>query len=170
MQVSIRGSYIVDKIEFRSNNILFYHDEVSQAFLPREFRDSPGFDASNPEKPISIFCYPSSDGVQIQVRPPNHIHLVESRSFEVEIRTGWNNISIGALYIRSCTAGLRIRLADVKIIDGDAEIHDKPQPGAIKLSGLDAESFVKLKVPYSLENDTNSLNFKMELAYTTDNG
>jgi hypothetical protein len=160
----------VDKIEVRSNNLLFRHDDISQALLPREFRDAPGFDPSNLEQALSVVCYPCCEGLQVQVRPPSYIHLAESRSFEVEIRSGWNNISEGQLNIRSGTAGLRIKLADAKIVNGTGDIREATQPGTIEFLRIDAGSFATIKVPYSLENDPTSLNFKLELTYSTETG
>jgi hypothetical protein len=169
-QVSVRGKYLVEKIEILSQNIHFSQDEISQALLPREFRDVAGFDTSNLDKPLIVFCYPCSNGVQVQVRPPSRIYLAESRSFEIEIQSGWNNIYRAVLNIRSGTAGLRIKLADAKIIDGKAEIQGVPQPGTIEFSDLEASTVAKFKIPYGLENDSSSLNFRLELTYSTDKG
>lgn len=137
--------------------------------LLQEFRDAPAFDATKLEKPLSVFCYAGSNGLQLHVRPPSHIRLAQSRFFEIEIRTGWNSISLGELNIRSGTAGLRIKLADAEFLDGNSEIESNPQPSTIRFSGLEAQSYTTLKIPYTLEDDASSLIFKLDLKYTSDN-
>jgi hypothetical protein len=77
---------------------------------------------------------------------------------------------LGELSIRSGTAGLRIKLVDAEFLNGNSEVASSSQPSTIQFSSLEADSCTRLKIPYTLEDEANSLNFRLDLQYTTDNG
>lgn len=168
-QISVSGWYFVEKIEFRTENIIFVHDSISRIPLALGLRDSAGSDSSL-GKHQQVFCYPAARGLEAKMLPPSRINLAEPRSMELELGSGWNEISKGLLRIRSATAGLRVRVAEAKVVYGDFDIRGNPEPGTIEFANMDSDSSVRIKIPYSIENDPSSIAARLEVMYETKQG
>jgi trafficking protein particle complex subunit 10 len=98
------------------------------------------------------------------------LHLDRNRFLEVELSSGWNNVSSGELHIRAATAGLRLQTSDVKVVNSQLEIFKRSEAGVIRFGALKPESKVKILVPFNLENDVNDISLKLEISYTTERG
>lgn len=91
---------------------------------------------------------------------PRHISLNETRSIEVAIFSGWNDITKAELRIRSASAGLRLQTAEAYICGGDLPITAWPRPGSLEVGGLPPETVARLRIPYALERDLPELSVR----------
>ena len=76
----------------------------------------------------------------------------------------------GELYIRPATAGLRLQTSEAKVAEGSLDISKKSHAGAIRFNSMKTNSVIKLRVPFSLEQEVNDLSLKLEVLYTTEKG
>ncbi|QSS60330.1 TMEM1 family protein [Histoplasma capsulatum] len=165
--VSVHGKYMVDCIEVRIRNITF----VQQYGLPSSFPaglQQPNADDSDDEaeRPF-VFCYPPARGLQAEVSPPYRINLSELRTIEIGLKSGWNDILKGALRVKPATAGLRLHIAEVSIVDGDLKLAGNAESGQIDFTSFGPNSSARLSIPYTIEDDQTTLSARLEVVYET---
>jgi hypothetical protein len=168
--MSVYGKYTVDHLEVRASNVFFVHGNALQPSLPPGFREEVSAESTDYERLPTIFCYPTAKGLEAKISPPHHIDLGELRSIEVDLKSGWNNVLRGVLRVRPATAGLRLRIADASIVSGAIEIRDSADSGNIEFANFEADSFVRFRIPYSVEADHNTLLARLEVSYETASG
>ncbi|KAF9882827.1 hypothetical protein FE257_005100, partial [Aspergillus nanangensis] len=164
---TLQGKYFVDRIEVRSGSLLFTYGGGPNSALPLGFRES--VDASEDTRPY-IYCYPPPDGLQAKVVPPRLINLEEMRTLELELRSGWNDIKTGSIRVRPATAGLRLRIAEVEMVEGEIKITAHGESGNIEFSGLGPHSFVRFRIPYTMDEHHPTLSARAEVTYETSSG
>ncbi|EED21634.1 TMEM1 family protein, putative [Talaromyces stipitatus ATCC 10500] len=165
---TLQGKLFVDRIEIRVQNLVFTHTgHVSLSALPPGFRDSEPAEA---ETRPSIWCYPPVNGLEARLVAPRSINLEELRTLEVELDSGRNNISKGLLRIRPATAGLRLRTSEIAVISGDIEMTPNTDSGSIEFINLEQETLIRIRVPYTVDENHTTLSARLEVAYETDAG
>lgn len=98
------------------------------------------------------------------------MHLDRNRFLEIELLSGWNEVSSGELHIRAATAGLRVQTSEAKVVDGSVELSKKLEAGVVRFGALKSASSVKLRMPFNLEHEVNDISLKLEVSYKTDKG
>ena len=98
------------------------------------------------------------------------MHLARNRALEIELSSGWNNVTSGALHLRAATAGLRLQTSEASVIDGSIEISDKSEAGLIHFGVMKPNSTSRLRLPFSVEHEANDISLKLEVSYTTKYG
>lgn len=89
---------------------------------------------------------------------------------EVEIDSGRNNISSGVVRVRPATAGLRLRISEASVVDGDITMTPNPESGSLEFTKFSSESSVRLRIPYSVDEEHTMLSTRLEVVYETDSG
>ena len=118
-----------------------------------------------------IHCYAAPDGLQAKVVPPHLISLGDMRTLEVELDSGRNDIKKGTIHVRPATAGLRLRVAEAEVVEGKINVNaDNDAAGKIEFIDLGPHSFVRFRIPYTVEENHNILSARLEVAYRTDGG
>ncbi|KAI9699259.1 MAG: hypothetical protein M1836_002869 [Candelina mexicana] len=169
---TVSGSFIVDKILLEAHNLVFIHETLSRAgdTTPATFPGSFSATAVTIAKGSRVTCYPRPNALNAKLTLSRVINLEHVRSIEVEVSTGWNNVSNGEIRIRSGSAGLRLRTGESQPVKDSVTIRDKSRVGVIAFGELSAGSIAKFKIPYGLEHDSSELSVKLEVAYTTKTG
>ncbi|CAG7916506.1 unnamed protein product [Penicillium olsonii] len=165
---TLQGKYFVDRIEMRAGNLVFNFNSGQDSSLPVGFRETE--DSEEVDARPYIYCYPPADGLQAKIVSPHLIDLQAMRTLELEIDSGRNNIKSGTVRVRPATAGLRLRLAETKVVDGNLEIDANHESGVIEFTQLAARSFVRLRIPYTVEEAFATLSARAEIGYETENG
>ncbi len=143
-----------------ANKIVFSHDALTDAtgqnrgITSWDPRSRVGVTAT---KGSLIHFYPRPSALAARLELPRHISLDESRSFEVILSSGWNDISKAEFRIRAASAGLRLQTANAQIREGESKITSRPRPGTLELGNMSAESVVRLRIPFALEKDLPEL-------------
>ena len=117
-----------------------------------------------------LLLYRHPDTFDVKLFPSRYLHLDRSRFLEIELSSGWNDVSSGELHVRAATAGLRLQTSDVKVVDNELQVSKRSEAGIMRFGALQPESKVKILVPFNLENDVNDISLKLEISYTTDKG
>ena len=117
-----------------------------------------------------LLLYQRPDAFDVKLFASRYLHLDRNRFLEIELFSGWNDVSSGELHVRAATAGLRLQTSDVKVIDNELQLSKRSEAGVIRFGTFQPESKVKILVPFNLENDVNDVSLKLEISYTTDKG
>jgi hypothetical protein len=164
----LQGKYFVDRIEMRTGNIIFTMGGGSNSSVfPPGFRDT---DEPEEENRPYIWCYPPVDGLEARISFPHYINLEETRTLEVELESGRNAVSKGVLRVRPATAGLRLRLAEITIVDGKIDMTTNAESGKIEFVDFGPGSSVRFRLPYTIDENHTTLSAKLDVAYETDKG
>ncbi|KAI5294744.1 hypothetical protein KEM52_003302 [Ascosphaera acerosa] len=158
--VSMNCECLVERLEVRVENILFVKD-----FAPTTQAES------NPpnQNPVVVALFSSASGLDARITAPRLINLSRLRTVDVQITAGQNDVQTGLLRVKPATAGLRLRVADASLTDGDVQL-DVSTTGQIELKGLAAGAIARVSIPYTMELNQQSLSIKLELSYETKSG
>jgi hypothetical protein len=92
------------------------------------------------------------------------------RTLELELDSGRNDIKNGTIRVRPATAGLRLRLTETEVVDGKLEVDANSESGIIEFTQLAAHSFVRLRIPYTVDEAFTTLSARVEIGYETEQG
>ncbi|KAE8353410.1 trafficking protein particle complex subunit 10 [Aspergillus coremiiformis] len=165
--MTLQGKYYVDRVEMRAGSILFTSGGGKHSALPLGFREV--VDAEEDSRPY-IYCYPPPEGLQARIVSPHLVNLEEMRTLELELNSGWNDITTATVRVRPATAGLRLRIAEAEVVEGDIKIKANNDTGHIEFSQLGLNSFVRFRIPYTVEEHHPMLSARAEVTYETANG
>lgn len=152
----------------RAVNLVFNFVGGQDPSLPVGFRETE--DSVETNAVPYIYCYPPAEGLQAKIVSPHLINLQAMRTLELELYSGRNDVKSGTIRVRPATAGLRLRLAETEVVDGKLEIDANHETGIIEFSQLAPRSFVRLRVPYTMEEALSTLSARVEIGYETDQG
>jgi hypothetical protein len=152
----------------KSGNIIFSFNSGNNSALPVGFRETDEDEATD-RRPY-IYCYPPAEGLQAKVVSPHLINLEAMRTLELELNSGRNDIKAGIIRVRPATAGLRLRISEVEVVDGEIDVTPNIDAGTIEFTQLPAQTFIRLRIPYTVEETFTNLSARAEVSYETDNG
>ncbi|CAG8896238.1 unnamed protein product [Penicillium nalgiovense] len=165
---TLQGKYFIDRLEMRAGNLVFNFNGGHDTALPVGFRETE--DSEEPDNQPYIYCYPPAEALQAKIVAPHLINLQAMRTLELELDSGRNDIKSGTIRVRPATAGLRLRLAETEVVDGKLEVDANHESGIIEFAQLPARSFVRLRIPYTVEEAFSTLSARAEVGYETEKG
>ncbi|OGM46833.1 TMEM1 family protein [Aspergillus bombycis] len=165
--MTLQGKYYIDRVELRARSILFTYGGGKHSVLPLGFREA--VDAEEDSRPY-IYCFPPPKGLQAKIVSPHLVNLQEMRTLELELDSGWNDIKSATLRVRPATAGLRLRIAEAEVVEGDIKIIANSETGHIEFAQLGPNSFIRLRIPYTMEEHHPMLSARAEVGYETIHG
>ena len=168
--VTIRGWYEKGHLEMEFGKILFEFDFRG----PAPSRQSSLRDAIQTQMGTGkrILIYPARGALQAKARISPHINLALPRSINIELHSGSNQIQSCSIRLRPTTAGLRLRLTESTLHDGD-ELKDFDYGGEneaydLVFSRFPPQSSLQLHIPYTLDlAKIGVVTARMEIQYTT---
>jgi hypothetical protein len=98
------------------------------------------------------------------------MHLDRNRSLEIELSSGWNDVTSGELHVRAATAGLRLQTSDARVVNGSLEISNQSGAGVVRFGAMASDTSAKLRMPFNLEHEVNDVSIKLEISYITEKG
>ncbi|CAN8099719.1 unnamed protein product [Discula destructiva] len=156
------GTYEVDRIQLHSGELKLNFER--QAFQPVDRH------AVNLRHPYVVLAQ-RADTLELKVEPATIVQLDRDNAMDLELSTGWNTVSRCDVRVRSATGGLRLLTAEAHIVgDGDQPQFHAIEAGLFGFSNLASGSAVRLRVPFTTEQDVASVSVKIEVKYTTENG
>lgn len=169
--ITIPGSYLVERIVLTANNLTFLHELVAKSTqsVPVAFTSNSGTTVSTAKK-LRLSFFPAPRNLMVRLEVPNQIHLEHPKATEIVLDAGENDVLKGELRLRSATAGLRLMTAELQILDGQGVVKTSEKPGVVTLNNFKTGQIVRLRVPYTSENELTELSVKVEVDYTTENG
>lgn len=161
-QVIVPGTYTVSHVSLHTNNIALYYEHGTTISLAGQndlIFISP-----------KLLLYHRAEAFDVKLFASRYLHLDRNRSLELELSSGWNDVTSGELHIRAATAGLRLQTSEAKVISGTLELSKKVEVGVIRFGAMSAAATVKLSVPYTLEHESSEISLRLEISYTTEKG
>lgn len=156
------GTYEVDRIQLQSGPLKLHLER--QAFQPIERN------VANLKNPF-VVLYQRADTLDLQAESSSVVQLDENNAMDLELTTGWNEVETCDVRVRSATGGLRLLTAESQMIgDGEQPQPKTPEVGLFSFSDLKSGSSLKIRVPFTTEQDIASVSVKVEVKYTTAKG
>ncbi|KUI57769.1 Trafficking protein particle complex subunit 10 [Cytospora mali] len=156
------GMWEVDRVQLNSGPLRLSFER--KAFQPFDHK------AVNLRNPF-VVLYQRAETLDLQVEPATVVQLDQNFAMDLELTTGWNEVQTCEIRIRSATGGLRLLTAEAKILDGEQQQKPTaPEPGLFSFSSMAAGSSVKIRIPFTTEQDVPSVSAKVEIKFTTDKG
>ncbi|TVY81832.1 Trafficking protein particle complex subunit [Lachnellula suecica] len=158
----VPGTYTVSHVSLHTSNITLHYEHGSAVPTPGQsevFFRCP-----------KLLIYHRAEAFDVKLFASRYMHLDRNRSLELELFTGWNEVTSGELHVRAATAGLRLQTSEARVISGTLELSKKLEAGVVRFGSLAAGTTAKISVPYNLEHDSSEISLKLELSYTTENG
>lgn len=169
-QANVYGVYSVTKILLRCQKINFVHDMHPQQDKLKPSSVQGTIDSEEIQSSSQIYCYSRASALEAKLSLSKLIYLEQSRSVEIAMCSGWNNVIEGELRIRAASAGLRLRIAETMPVDDRVVVHENSQTGCIEFHDLPPRTSATLRIPYTSEGDLNELSLKIEISYKTEKG
>ncbi|RFU26327.1 hypothetical protein B7463_g10018, partial [Scytalidium lignicola] len=157
----IPGTYVASHVILQSGNIVMQY--VHDINLPPSKEDSFF-------KCPKLLLYHRAEAFGIRLFPSRTMYLNKTRSLEMELSSGWNDITKGELHLRAGTAGLRLHTGETEVIGGDFQISKKADAGVINFGPFALDSTATLRIPFSLEHEVNDITLKIEVSYSAEKG
>ncbi|KAJ8122519.1 hypothetical protein O1611_g9818 [Lasiodiplodia mahajangana] len=157
----IPGSYEVDKIDLRAGK-LYLHFERQYGY--------PSDKASTLLKSPQVFIYQRVDTLDVRLYTSKHLQLDRNNNVDIELDTGWNNLKRAEIRVKAATGGLRLLSTEAKCVDAPFELSQPPEGGVFSLGSIPANTTMRIRFPYTLEQDTPSISLRIEVSYETEHG
>jgi len=158
--VMMAGAYEVDQIRFSCGNVLLHHERET---------GKPVETTSDVVKNHKITLYPRASSLDARLLPTKEVRLDKNSSLDLEISSGWNDISACEVKIRSATGGLRLLMSEATVI-GPLQPSKRTDSGAFTFGAIPEKTSIMIRFPFSVENDLMSVAVKAEVSYVTANG
>ncbi|EAQ83116.1 hypothetical protein CHGG_10934 [Chaetomium globosum CBS 148.51] len=158
--VMMEGAFEVDQVRLTSNKVLMHYDrDIYQQPVDKGWA---GF------KSPRVNLYQRSSCLDVQLLAAEELQLDKKKSLDLEVSTGWNDITTCEVKIKSATGGLRMVMSEAKVIGS-------PQPtssqgGAFTFGAMEANSSIKIRFPFTVEHDVLDVAVRAEVTYSTDKG
>lgn len=166
------GPYTVDKIVLEAKRIAFVHEPVSKTETPTPLGiiASSSVTSLKAAKKARVQCFPRAEALDARVYLSHFIHIDKLRHIEITCSTGANDVERAEIRLKSASAGLRLRTADVILGSEAGVVESNQKPGVISIGQLPSNSSITLKIPYDMETILQDLAVKAEIDYHTENG
>ncbi|KAI9759131.1 MAG: hypothetical protein M4579_002578 [Chaenotheca gracillima] len=167
--VTSPGTFILETITFTAQGVNFVSQSSSKSgasFSTEALKPTVTSDRNN----ALVHFYPGPEALDADLRLSRNIHLEKTRSIEVSLNTGKNHVSKGELRLRPGSAGLRLKISEAELVDGQAPTFETTRAGTINLGEVQPHTILRIQVPYLMEQEIPELSLRIEVAYTTEHG
>lgn len=161
--------FIVDRLSCEVGKIHFVYDGFERS---RFNRMKSGKEQSSDalRQPLRILSYPKPGAFRTTLEVHRDTAIDKIRSLDLTCFSGYNAVQGLQVRLRAATGGLRIRTGEARLSDASTPLSKKGEPGVIELPELEAESSVKVIVPYDLEGSLPEITVCLEVTYQTEKG
>ncbi|KAF3041496.1 hypothetical protein E8E12_001675 [Didymella heteroderae] len=159
-------------IVLEAKRIAFVHEPVSktEAPTPLGIIASASVTSLKAAKKARVQCFPRTGALDARVYLSHLIHIDKPRHIEISCSTGANEVKRAEIRLKSASAGLRLRTAEVSLESEGGVIDDSQKPGVIIVGAMPANSSLTLKIPYDMETILQDLTVKAEIDYHSATG
>jgi hypothetical protein len=152
----------VNCVSLHTSNIImqYVHDNSG----PGSSRENTFF------KCPKLLIYHQAESFDVKLSASKYLHLDRNRSLEIDLSSGWNDVTSGELHVRAATAGLRLQTSEATVVKGTLNLSKRSEAGVVRFGTMDSGSAVKLRMPFNIEHEVNEISIKLEIFYTTAKG
>ncbi|KAF2972646.1 hypothetical protein GQX73_g940 [Xylaria multiplex] len=156
----IPGSYEIDRINLRAGKLCLHFERENSYPLDR---------ASTLLRSPQVFIYHRANTLDVRLCTSKYIQLDRNNSVDIELDTGWNTLKEAEIRVKAATGGLRLLSSEAKCLD-DFDFSRPPEGGVFCVNSIPAKTKMKIRLPYTLEQDTPNISLRIEVSYETENG
>ncbi|KAI1000220.1 hypothetical protein K3495_g7978 [Podosphaera aphanis] len=160
---TIPGRYCVTSVILSGNNVIHLYDQASSttssACISTAFLKCP-----------KLLLYQRPETMDIKLDSSKSMQLRRERFLELEVSSGWNQVTSAEIRIRSATAGLRLQTSEPKLISGTTDLRKNQDPGLVCIGALERDVRVRIAIPFNLEQEVGEISVKLEMTYITEHG
>ncbi|KAI2626353.1 cis-golgi transport protein particle complex subunit [Xylaria nigripes] len=157
----IPGSYEIDKIDLRADNLCIHFE--------REVGQTSGR-ASTLLKSPQVFIYHPADSLNLRLSASKYIQLDRNNSVDIELSTGWNDLKKAEIRVKAATGGLRLHSSEAKCLDSSFGFSRPPESSVFYVDSIPSETTMRIRLPYTLEQDTPNISLRLDVSYETEQG
>ncbi|KAI6380091.1 hypothetical protein MCOR25_001746 [Pyricularia grisea] len=162
---AVAGEYEIEQILLRSGKLQFHLGRDPTFKTHKGIRGTAQSDIVTNSK-LGVFQRAGS--LDIRLLPAKQIQLDKNSSLEIELTTGWNKTRTCDIRVKPATGGLRLLVFEGILVNGEKETKlEPPEGGLFHLGELEKGSTVRLRFPYTVEQDVPAIAVRVELIYTT---
>ena len=169
------GDYEVDQIRLNAANVLMHYERqaasgtgLQQQQLMLQEEEDELTTLKNPR----VSLYQRASALDVRLIGTKEIRLDRNNTLDVEVDAGWNEITNCEVKIRSATGGLRLLMSQATVLGPI-----KPQPlkkgevaGSFVFGAIPKGSRVRIRFPFTIEQEVLTVAVRVEVAYSTDKG
>lgn len=112
-----------------------------------------------------ITLYQRANVLDINMTASRHLQLDRNSHLELELSTGWNTIRSCEIRVRSSTGGLRLLNSEARVVGNAHSFSKPPESGLFCLDDLDRQTRVRIRFPFTIEQDMPAIMVRVEAAY-----
>ncbi|PHH71708.1 hypothetical protein CDD82_6369 [Ophiocordyceps australis] len=157
----VPARYRISQLSLLSHNVVLSHD--------MDVHDGPSRTADI-FKLSDIRLFQRARVLDVRMVASRQTCLDKNNSLELEVSTGWNALERCEIRIRPATGGLRLLMREAKLVASNVELANKSEAGVFSLGPLGQDVKLRLRFPYSLEQDIPEVWVKVEVRYVTKTG
>ncbi|KAI1638500.1 trafficking protein particle complex subunit 10 [Biscogniauxia mediterranea] len=157
---AIPGSYEIDKIELTASNLCLHYER--ELVHPSNRNDIL--------KSSIVPIYHRADTLDVRLYPSKHIQLDHNNTVDIELDSGWNEIETADIRVKAATGGLRLITSEATCIDSPVDFSKPPEGGLFCFESIPRESSVRIRFPYTVEQETLNVSVRIEVSYVTKHG
>lgn len=157
--VMMAGTFEVDQVRLCSKRVLMHYE--------RDISQPPDKTSAVP-KNGRVTLYQRTSCLDVQLMGAQDLQLDKKKSLELEISTGWNTVKTCEVKIKSATGGLRLVMSEAEAI-GPLQ-PTKSEGGTFTFGAMPANSSIRIRFPFTVEQDLLDVSVRTEVAYSTDKG
>ncbi|KAK7747701.1 hypothetical protein SLS62_008947 [Diatrype stigma] len=159
--VIVPGSYEIDRIDLVGSNLhMHYEREVGQ----------PTNGVGDILKSPHICLYHSTDALNVRLRPSKHMQLDRNNMVDIELESGWNEITSAEVRVKAATGGLRLLTSEAKCVGSSSDFSKPPDGGLFSLQPIPQHTTARIRFPYNVEQEVSHVSIRVEVTYTTEHG
>jgi hypothetical protein len=158
--VVIPGDYEVDQVVVNANK------------LSMNFRRTFGQPV---DKVLAVLRHPRvslhqrASCLDVELSSAKSHQLDKNNSLELDVLSGWNDITNCEVRIKAASGGLRLMMAEAKVL-GSISPTGTPEGGVFAFGSIPANSSLTIRFPFTVEQDLVNVAVKVEVSYTTERG
>ncbi|KAI1652435.1 trafficking protein particle complex subunit 10 [Daldinia decipiens] len=158
---TIPGTYEINKIDLVASNLrLHYERETGQPLnKDNDIVHSP-----------HVVIYHQADTLDVRLHASNHVQLDRNNTVDIELDPGWNNLTNAEVRVKAATGGLRLLTSEAKCISSSISFSKLPEGGLFYFDSISQNDIVRIRFPFTVEQETLNISIRIDVSYTTENG
>ncbi|KAI1799577.1 trafficking protein particle complex subunit 10 [Daldinia bambusicola] len=158
---TIPGTYEIDRIDLVASNLRLHYE--------RETGQPVNKDSDIVQSP-HVVIYHQADTLDVRLHASNHVQLDRNNTVDIELDPGWNNLVNAEVRVKAATGGLRLLTSEAKCISSSVSFSKPPEGGLFHFDSISQNNIVRIRFPFTVEQETLNISIRIDVSYTTENG
>ncbi|KAI0175482.1 trafficking protein particle complex subunit 10 [Hypoxylon sp. FL1284] len=158
---TIPGSYEIDQVDLVASNLHLHHERRAA---------QPPDQTSDLIRWPDVAVYHRADTLDVQLHASRHIQLDRNNTVDIKLDSGWNDLLSVEIRVKAATGGLRLLTSEAKCVSSSVDFSKPPEAGLFCLGSVAQSTAVRIRFPYTVEQETPNISIRVDVSYTTEHG